>query len=422
VGGADGARQALTAELAALRARVAALEAGEAERVARMAQLLDLAPGSIMVIGLDGQILYVNQRALDLHGYSREEFLALDLGRLDVPATRDLVPARMRELQERGEARFEVGHFRKDGSTLPLEVSARLGDWDGRKAVISVETDITERRLAEELLAQRSHELETLAATLARMNVELQESHDGLRRLESLRDNLIHMVVHDVRSPLTVVLGSLEVMQVEHASELSDAGRRLLAMGENSARRALDLLETVLDLSRLEAGQMPLARVPCELGSMAREAAGVLGTLQGGRSVSVEAPQQGVRVQADRELLARVLQNLLTNAFKATSAKDGRVRLVVSEEGGGVRVEVHDNGPGIPPEHRERVFDKFAQVDEPEARRPHSSGLGLTFCRLAVEAHGGCIGVKGSDLGGSAFWISLPADAAPALQASSTTR
>jgi signal transduction histidine kinase len=269
-----------------------------------------------------------------------------------------------------------------------------------------------DRQRLEALVAQRSRELETLAATLAERNRELQQSHDGLRRLESLRDSLIHMVVHDMRSPLAVVLGSLEVMQLEHATDLSASGRRLVSMGENAARRALDMLGTVLDLSRLEAGQMPLARVSCELGSLAREAAGALGALQGGRRLSVEAPPQGVRVQADRELLTRVFQNLLENAFKATSPQDGQVRLVACEEEGGARVEVHDDGPGIPPELRERVFDKFAQVEAPEARRPQSTGLGLTFCRLAVEAHGGRIGVKRSDLGGSAFWISLPADAA----------
>ena len=127
------------------------------EEFRRMALAVDTAPDSITVHDLDGRFLYANQRTLELHGYSRDEFLALSLRQLDAPAAEELIAARMQELRERGEASFEAAHFRKDGTTLPVEVRAKLTTWGGKSAILSVATDITERRQAEESLHQ-SHE------------------------------------------------------------------------------------------------------------------------------------------------------------------------------------------------------------------------------------------------------------------------
>ena len=128
------------------------------EEVRRMALAVDTAPDSITVHDLDGRFLYANQRTLELHGYSRDEFLALSLRQLDAPAAEELIAGRMRELRERGEASFEAAHVRKDGTTVPVEVRAKVTTWGGKPAILSVATDITERRQAEEALHQ-SHEL-----------------------------------------------------------------------------------------------------------------------------------------------------------------------------------------------------------------------------------------------------------------------
>jgi PAS domain S-box-containing protein len=122
------------------------------EEIRRMALVVDTAPNSITVHDFDGRFLYANQRAFDLHGFSRDEFMALNLHQLDVPADERLIAARMQALHEHGEASFEVAHFRKDGTSLPLEIRGKITTWGGKEAILSVATDITERKQSEEVL------------------------------------------------------------------------------------------------------------------------------------------------------------------------------------------------------------------------------------------------------------------------------
>jgi two-component system sensor histidine kinase/response regulator len=132
-------------------------------------------------------------------------------------------------------------------------------------------------------------------------------------------------------------------------------------------------------------------------------------SLKEGREMSLDAPPASVTVVADRELVLRVVQNLLGNALKFTPS-DGWIRLGIEPDENRVCVRVRDNGPGIPAEYRERIFEKFGQVEARANGQKHSTGLGLTFCKLAVEAHGGSIGVE-SEIGkGSTFWFMLPKD------------
>jgi two-component system sensor histidine kinase/response regulator len=161
-------------------------------------------------------------------------------------------------------------------------------------------------------------------------------------------------------------------------------------------------------VSRLEEGRLEPDLKVVELDTLAREALTLADPLRGGRRLLLEVPGAVPALITDRDLLLRVLQNLVGNAIKYTDAQDGRVAIRLLEAPNGTRVEVCDNGPGIPADFLDRVFDKFCQVEARQQRRPHSSGLGLTFCKLAVELHGGCIGVT-SEMGrGSVFWFELP--------------
>jgi len=136
------------------------------EEIRRMAQMLESAPSAITVHDFDGKYFYANTRALEMHGYSREEFLALNLQQLDVPVDKNLFPNRIQELRDRGEGSFEVTHFRKDGTTVPLEVQAKVTTWSGQKAIYSIASDITARKHAEELALHESNLLNQLISTI----------------------------------------------------------------------------------------------------------------------------------------------------------------------------------------------------------------------------------------------------------------
>ena len=238
---------------------------------------------------------------------------------------------------------------------------------------------------------------------LRRQRRELKESYDRLRELERLRDNLTHMIVHDMRTPLSVVLGVVGLMLGKNPPQKEDAVRNF-QLAYTSGKALLEMTTQLLDISRLEAGQMPVNKTEGDLVQAAREALESIAPSADGRRLLL-SPEGPVPAVFDADLLRRVLVNLVANALKFTS-RGGEVKVSVAREGGFVRVSVADNGDGIPPEYHEKIFEKFGQVEG--ERRKVGTGLGLTFCKLAVEAHGGRIGVDSEPGKGSTFWFTLP--------------
>ncbi|UMZ72602.1 PAS domain S-box protein [Natranaerofaba carboxydovora] len=133
------------------------------EELKLQAQMLDIAPGAIMVHDFQGNILYANQKTFEIHGYAEEEFMNKTLHEIDTPETQELIPLRMEEIRRKGEAFFEVEHYRKDGSTFPMEVYVKLINWHGRSAMISVGSDISERKKVEKELQKSKKKYEKLA-------------------------------------------------------------------------------------------------------------------------------------------------------------------------------------------------------------------------------------------------------------------
>lgn len=235
---------------------------------------------------------------------------------------------------------------------------------------------------------------------------QVEEDFQRLKELEQLRDNLTHMIVHDMRSPLQGILLSLEFLE-ESTSLVDETDKMCLAGGLASARLLIEMVSSLLDVSRLEAGQMPLHRTPCDLVKVAQSSVDMLSGLFKKSPVILDGPPEGCSLACDEGLIQRVIMNLLGNAAKYSPG--GRpIRLRIQREPGGVRLAVTDEGRGIPPEYHKRIFEKFGQVESGGDRKKYSTGIGLTFCRLAVEAHGGQIGVDSGVSKGSTFWFTLP--------------
>jgi two-component system sensor histidine kinase/response regulator len=265
----------------------------------------------------------------------------------------------------------------------------------------------------EEVNARVSAHLE-----LHRQRRKLKENYEQLRRLEELRDNLVHMVVHDLRNPLTGISGFLDLALALEKETLTEDGLEYLQTAKRSTTAVIDMVSAVLDVSKMEAGEMKLHLVECDLVRIAADLMSGMESLKEAREMILDAPAAPVTVVADKDLILRVIQNLLGNALKFTPS-DGWIRLGIEPDENRICVRVRDNGPGVPPEYQERIFEKFGQVEARANRQKHSTGLGLTFCKLAVEAHGGSVGVESEVDKGSTFWFVLPKDG-PAREAKRT--
>jgi signal transduction histidine kinase len=230
--------------------------------------------------------------------------------------------------------------------------------------------------------------------------------------LARLKDDMTDMLVHDLRSPLTAVMGSLALLKRTYDDRNEDTFNNLLEMAQQGSDRILHIVNQLLDISRLESGQLPIEPEDIEVETLfeAVESRFVRQASEAAITLSTEAPADFPSLCADPSLVNRVLDNLVDNAIKFTP-DGGEVKLWArcdaEQAPDALLLGVSDTGPGIPLEAQSRLFTKFQQIGSIEGRRS-GSGLGLAFCKLAVEAHGGRIWVDSVPGKGSAFILALP--------------
>ncbi len=236
----------------------------------------------------------------------------------------------------------------------------------------------------------------------------LKARHQQLRETEAMRQDLVEMLVHDLRNPLTVLLGVLDLLGRVTGSLMTETQRQLLHNARRSGHLMLRLVEDILDVAKLEAGQLQLKRQSLDIRDLLKEAAEqaqALAELEE-LSLTVDAADSLPPIYADKQLIQRVIDNLISNAIKHTP-HGGSITLTSQALQRQLAVSVRDTGPGIPPDQHQHIFEKFGQVEQAGFQR-HGTGLGLTFCKLAVEAHGGQIWVESAPGQGSTFTFSLP--------------
>ena len=240
---------------------------------------------------------------------------------------------------------------------------------------------------------------------LEQANAELSQKNHQLQQLERYRDELVHMIVHDLKSPLVGISGFLELLEV--ATQLDETQGDYVGKARTSTQTLLRMINSLLDVNRLESGLLSL---DMQCGAVAELYAGAVEELGGvlvEREVNLSIPDGDFVVCCDRTLIERVMVNLLSNAVKY-SPQDKPITVSLALRDGAWVAQVEDQGPGIPDGYTEMIFEKFGQLEMHKHKHKYSSGIGLTFCKLAVEAHGGQIGVDNREGGGSCFWFSLP--------------
>jgi signal transduction histidine kinase len=241
------------------------------------------------------------------------------------------------------------------------------------------------------------------------LHEELAERLRQLRAAEALRQQLTHLLIHDLNGPLSALKVNLSILLAGLEEPLRPQQQAILTNALGNAEHLSRLIRTLLDIARLEEGRLPVKQEPLSLAALAATACREQEAAFRAKGVTLEdaLPPDLPPVLGDEDLLSRVLDNLLRNALEFTPA-GGRVTVSAGGEAGGVILSVRDTGQGIPAAFREKIFDKFAQAEVGAQGGRRGTGLGLTLCRLAVEAHDGRIWVESAEGRGSCFFVALP--------------
>lgn len=260
-----------------------------------------------------------------------------------------------------------------------------------------------------ELLARvRSHlRTRTLALELERRNQELTRLYQALAEAERVKDDLTHMLVHDLKNPISSVLGTIDLLVDGVAGPVASEQMELLKLAREESAHLLHLAGNILDVRRMQEGKLHLRKRPlAEVEVVIRQALVDAGSRGSDRRVSVAVPKRIENLDVDPEILRRVFANLLSNAFKHTR-KGGRIEVLGKVAETTAEFQVIDDGEGLPEDDLELIFNRFEQSRATIHER-FDTGMGLTFCRLAVQEHGGKIWAKSALGKGATFTFTLP--------------
>ena len=261
-----------------------------------------------------------------------------------------------------------------------------------------------------------SRRLEQQSRALEATTAELRRANERLRELDRLKDDFVSTVSHELRTPLTSIRSFSEIL-LDNPTLEQQQRQEFLRIIVTESERLTRLINDMLDLAKIEAGKLEWHMQPVSASEVAREAAAAMGQLFRDKRVKLEVTLTDAlsTTIADRDRLFQVIVNLLSNAVKFSPGDVGLVALTVENETDGVRLSVADNGPGVAPNQREAIFERFRQVGDTLTSKPEGSGLGLAISRMIIEHFGGRTWVEDGPGGGAIFRVWLPRQPAAAL-------
>ncbi len=342
---------------------------------------------AIVMHDMDDNILEVNEVACKILGYSLGELLQMSLRDLDALESIVLSPAFIKEQQSCGHALFESVCCCRDGSTIPIEVSNCIIRYDGKPVVLSVIRDITERKKSEKMLDEK---IKSEAANYA-------------------KSEFLANMSHELRTPLNAVIGFSDLLLIKGFGEFNEKQLKYLNNISISGKHLLQLINGILDLSKIEAGKMELHIEELPISDAIDEVKVGLKTLGSKKNIDIKyyLDKELTAIKVDKTKFKQILYNLINNAIKFTH-EGGAVAVNARPEGDKVRINVIDNGVGISKEDQKKLFQPFAQLNRFESKEQPGTGLGLALVKRFVEMHGGEVWVE-SVLGkGSKFNFTIP--------------
>jgi len=254
-----------------------------------------------------------------------------------------------------------------------------------------------------------SHRLEQKSRELEAATRELKRTNERLKELDRMKDEFVSTVSHELRTPLTSIRAFSEILQDDENMDPQQR-QQLLRIVVQETERLTRLVNQVLDFTKIESGAYQWTREKMDLVAVMQEAVTATGQLANNRKISVtrEVLDGPVFVFGDKDRIVQVIINLMSNAIKYCSPETGKVHLRLSRTTNEAKIEVIDNGSGIEPEERERIFERFHQLRDSSKGKPQGTGLGLAICKTIIENHNGSIWVEGNHWNGSSFIFTLP--------------
>jgi PAS domain S-box-containing protein len=354
--------------------------------------IVDSSDDAIVSKDLQSTIMSWNKGAERIFGYSAEEMIGESIKKL-LPPDRQNEEAQILARLQRGERleHFETRRQRKDGKMI--DVSLTISPIRNSKGVIvgasKIARDITEQKAALR---------------------ELAETHEQLQRADRLKAEFLTTLSHELRTPLNAILGWVQILKDGATAEDIAQGIPII---ERNVRVQSQMIEDLLDMSRIEAGKVSLDFQRVDLAAVVSAGIETVRPAVNAKEIRLTSAFASVNgiVMGDKDRLQQIIWNLLANAVKFTP-KNGRIHVVIKRVDSHVEIDVSDSGQGIAPEFLGQVFDRFRQADAATTRRHGGLGLGLSIVKNLTELHGGNVRVASLGLGqGATFTVSLPLQA-----------
>lgn len=389
----------------------------ESRAESRFRNLLEAAPDAILEVDDRGQIMLLNRAAEKMFGYSREELIG--------KAIEVLVPETMRaehlghrttytahpQTRPMGTG-LELKAQRKDGSLFPVEISLSPNRTEESSRVIALVRDISERKQAEDERKLAEDKIRTIreeyTAELAAQNEQLETRNREVEKANRLKSEFLASMSHELRTPLHTIIGFSELILEETEGPLNPKYKRFMGHILQDSRHLLELINEVLDLSKIEAGQLKLQVDTFDFAQCVSEV--VAGIRQHADAKNIRLQNQNSFLEslnADRLRIKEILYNLLSNAIKFTP-NGGTVWIESLAENGRLQVTIGDTGIGIPQSEQAAIFENFYQVGDTTKGIREGTGLGLPITKKLVELHGGTIWLASQPGSGSRFSFVLP--------------
>ncbi len=386
------------------------------ESEARFSEIVGSAMDAIIAFDPDGRITLFNTSAERMFGTTAEAAMQNDVGKFFPEPMRQEILDDVCERQERksevaqettGEHVMSFLASRANGETFPVELSASCLDSRGKRTYTLIVRDISERKRVELELKAQAESLARAMTELKGLNDELAERQLELERAMAARSRFYASMSHELRTPINAVLGYSTLLLENIYGPLNEKQTEGITRTHKAAKHLLELVNDVLDLSKIEAGKIDLRLQPVAFPALIEDLFVTVRPLadQYGSSLSIEHAGEPLKVVSDPRRLRQILLNLLSNAIKFGRGKPIRVRSMQREDGGLV-LEVIDQGEGIAPADRDKIFDEFVQLGKTQLTE--GTGLGLPISRRLAEMLQGQLEIESEVGQGSTFRLTLP--------------